>query len=113
MHVIFKGGPIVNIYNVYKTSPKTIISNFVSKNCLFGAIKITNTINSDTDKWQCSGYGIGFVDGKNDGKNVIIFGVDLSNSKRANNKTKHVLVLGREFIQKIKQYNLCRKNVFT
>ena len=83
-HVIFKGGPIVNIYNVYKTSPKTIISNFVSKNCLFGAIKITNTINSDTDKWQCSGYGIGFVDGKNDGKNVIIFGVDLSNSKRAN-----------------------------
>ena len=64
MHVLFKGkgtlvqnvndiiagGPIVNIYIVYKTSPKTINSNFVFKNCLFGAIKITNTTNSDTDK---------------------------------------------------------------
>ena len=64
MHVLFKGkgtlvqnvndiiagGPIVNIYIVYKTSPKTINSNFVFKNCLFGAIKITNTANSDTDK---------------------------------------------------------------
>ena len=47
---IIAGGPIVNIYIVYKTSPKTINSNFVFKNCLFGAIKITNTTNSDTDK---------------------------------------------------------------
>ena len=122
MHVIFKGkgplvqydndviagGPIVNIYIVYKTSPKTIISNFVFKNCLFGAVKTINTTNSDTDKWQYSGYCIGFhskgefthPDGEN-GKNVIIFGADLSNSKHANNKTKHVLVLGREFIQKM------------
>ena len=66
MHVIFKGkdtpvqngndiiagGPIVNIYIVYKTSPKTINCNFVFKSCLFGAIKIRN------DKWQYSGYGI-------------------------------------------------------
>ena len=64
MHVIFKGkgvliqhdndiiagGPIVNIYIVYKISPKTINSNFGFKNCLFGAIKIANTTNSDTDK---------------------------------------------------------------
>ena len=69
LHVIFKGkgalvqydndfitgGPIVNIYIVYKTSPKTINSNFVFKNCLFVAIKIANTTNSDTDKWQYSG----------------------------------------------------------
>ena len=74
MHIIFKGkgtvvqndndimagGPIVNIYIVYKTSPKTINSNFVFKNCLFGAIKIANTTNSDTGKWQYSGYSIGF-----------------------------------------------------
>ena len=65
MHVIFKGKgtlvqnendiiagePIINIYIVYKTSPKTINSNFVFRNCLFGAIEITNTTNSDTDKW--------------------------------------------------------------
>ena len=100
MHVIFKGkgtlvqndndiiagGPIVNIYIVYKTSPKTINSNFVFKNCLFGAIKIANTTNSDTDKWQYSGYGIGFdltgtcthPDGGS-GKNIIIFGAELHN----------------------------------
>ena len=40
---IIAGGPIVNIYIVYKTSPKTINSNFIFKNCLFGAIKIANT----------------------------------------------------------------------
>ena len=64
VHVIFKGkgtlvqndndfiagGPIVNIYIVYKTSLKTINSNFFFKNCLFGAIKVTNTTDSDTDK---------------------------------------------------------------
>ena len=47
---IIARGPIVNICIVYKTSTKTISSNFVFKNCLFGAIKITNTTNSDTDK---------------------------------------------------------------
>ena len=65
MHVIFKRkgaliqddndiiavGPIVNIYIVYRTFPKTINSNFVFRDCLFGAIKIKNTTNSDTDKW--------------------------------------------------------------
>ena len=111
VHVIFKGkdalvqhdndiiagGPIINIYIVYKTSSKTINSNFVFKNCLFGAIKIANTTNSDTDKWEYSGYGIGFdltgslthPDGGN-GKNVIIFGADLSNSIHAINKTHNL-----------------------
>ena len=122
MHVIFKrngtlvqndndiitGGPIVNICIVYKTSPKTINSNFVFRACLFGAIKITNTKNSDTDKWQYSGYGGGFYstgsfthpDGGN-GKNVIIFGADLGNSIHAGNQTQSVLVLGHGLIQKI------------
>ena len=133
MHVIFKtkgtivqndndviaGGPIVNIYIVYKTSPKTINSNFVFKNCLFGAIKITSTTNSDTDKWQYSGYGIGFnskgefthPDG-GDGKNVIIFGADLSNSRHAINKTKNVLVLEREFIQKINDTTIYTEKMY-
>ena len=35
------------------------------------------------------------------GRNVVIFGVDISNSKHANNKIKNMLVLGRGFIQKI------------
>ena len=98
MHVIFKGKstlvqndndiiavrPIVNIYIVYKISPKTINSNFVFKNFLLGAIKIANTTNSDTDEWKYSGCGIGFdLTGsfthpdRGNGKNVIIFGADL------------------------------------
>ena len=70
VHLIFKGkgtlvqndndiiarGPIANMKIVYKTSPKTINSNFIFKNCLFGA----STTNSDTDKWQYSSYGVGF-----------------------------------------------------
>ena len=31
---------------------------------------------------------------------VVIFGVDMTNSKHANNKTKEVLVLGRGLLQK-------------
>ena len=107
MHLIFKRkgalvqkdndiiarGPIVNIYIVYKRSSKTINSNFVFKNCSFGAIKITNTTNPYTDEWQYSGYGIGFDstgsfthpdDGK-DAKNVVVFGADMSNSRHATN----------------------------
>ena len=97
---VIAGGPIINIYIVYKTSPKIIVSNFVFKNCLFGAIKIANTTNSDTDKWQYSGYAVGFdstgslthADGGN-GKNFIIFGADMSNSRHSTNKTRSFLVL--------------------
>ena len=123
MHVIFKGkgtlvqrensikagGPIINICTVYKTSPKTINSNFVFRNCLFGAIKIRNTTNSDTDKWQYSGYAIGFDstgsfthpdDGKN-AKNVVVFGADMTNSIHSTNQTQPVLVVGHGLIQKV------------
>ena len=134
MYVIFKGkstlyqhgndvkagGPIENIYIVYKTSSKTINSSFVFKNCLFGAVKTTNITNSDTDKWQYSGYGIGFdskgefthLDGSY-GRNVIIFEADLSNSKHSNNKTKNILVLGREFVQKINNTRIYPEKMYS
>ena len=122
MHVIFKRkgaliqddndivavGSIVNVYIVYKSSPKTINSNFVFRDCLFGAIKITNTTNSDTDKWGYSGYGVEFDstssfphpdNGKN-AKNVVVFGADMSNSRHTTSKTQSVLVLGHGLIQK-------------
>ena len=47
---VITGGPIINIYIIYKTTPKTINSNFFLKNSLFGALKITNTDDSDLDK---------------------------------------------------------------
>ena len=117
---IIAGGPIVNIYIVYKTSPKTTNSNFVFKNCLFDAIKIANTANSDTDKWQYSCYGIGF-DSKGEfthpdgasGKNVIIFGADLSNSRYAANKTQSVLVIGHSLIQKINNTTIYAEKMYS
>ena len=58
------------------------------------------TKNADRDKYKYQGPEIGFdlsgifshLDG-GDGKNVIIFGVDMTNSKHANNQTKDVLIL--------------------
>ena len=133
MHVIFKGkgtliqidndiiagGPIINIYIVYKTSPKTVNYNFAFKNCLFGAIKIANTANSDPDKWQYSGYGVGFdstgsftnPDGGN-GKNVIIFGAEFGNSRHTNNKTQSVLVFGHGVIQKINDTTIYAEKMY-
>ena len=36
-----------------------------------------------------------------DGRNVIIFGVDMSFSKHANNKANNIYVMGKDYIQKI------------
>ena len=64
--------------------------------------------NDDTDKYKYQGHGIAsdlsgifnHPDG-GDGENVIIFGVDMTNSKHANNTTKGILVLGHVLIQKV------------
>ena len=135
MHVIFKGKgtlvrndndiiagrPIVNICNVYKTSPKTINSNFVFINRLFGAIKITNTTNSDPDKWQYSGYGIEFgstgsfanPNDEKDVKNVVLFGADMSNSRQATNKTQSVLIFGHALTQKINNTTIYAERMYS
>ena len=135
MHVIFKGKgtlvrndndiiagrPIVNICNVYKTSPKTINSNFVFINRLFGAIKITNTTNSDPDKWQYSGYGIEFdstgsfanPNDEKDVKNVVLFGADMSNSRQATNKTQSVLIFGHVLTQKINNTTIYAERMYS
>ena len=69
-------------------------------NCYFGAVSITK--NADIDKNKYSGYGIGFdrtgvyllPDGSF-GRNVVIFGVDMSSSVHVNNKRKDILILGK------------------
>ena len=65
------------------------------------------TKNADTDKYKYQVHGIGFDStgifnhpDEKDGKNVVIFGVDMTNSKHANNKAKDALVLGHGLIQK-------------
>ena len=77
---------IVNIYNVYEIS-KNLSSFPALKNCLFGAVTLTRNVDIDTYKY--SGYGFGF-DGHQffsqssdkTGRNVIIFGVDMSLSTK-------------------------------
>ena len=60
------------------------------------------TKNADIDKYKYSGYGIGFdrrgsfsFPGGVFGKNVIIFGVDMSSSVHVDNKKKAILILGK------------------
>ena len=65
------------------------------KNYLFGAVTLTK--NTDIEKYEYSGYGIGFdrrssyslpVGGY--GQNVLIFGVDISSSTHVDNKKRHI-----------------------
>ena len=59
---------------------------------MFGAVKLIK--NADPNKYKYSGYGIGvdgrqsfsLSDGSRIGKNVIIFGVDMSLSVHVGNK---------------------------
>ena len=50
---------VVNIYTVYKLGASSSHNNDLTlKNCLFGAVILTN--NANIDKYGYSGYGIGF-----------------------------------------------------
>ena len=66
---------------------------------MFCAIKLTKHV--DTNKYKYSGYGIGFDRkryfsiGDEIGRNVIIFGVDMSSSSHIDHKKKDILILGR------------------
>ena len=104
---IIKSWSIVNIYIVYSLSQKTINSDNVLKNCLFGATKVTKPGDTtDTDKYIYSGYGLEF-DRKGQfthpqgglTSNIIIFGVNSLNSIHAINKTQNILILGHGLTQ--------------
>ena len=78
---------------------RELISDFSSKECLFGGAKLTK--NADLNKYLYSGYGIGFdshlefsLPADSIGKNVIIFRVDISSSVHIDNNGKNVLIFG-------------------
>ena len=78
---------------------RNLNTDFTLSNCLFGSIKLTK--NADLDKYKYSDYNIGFdshseflfADGSY-GKNVIIFGADMSSSVHVDNKGKDILIFG-------------------
>ena len=95
---------VVNMYIVYEiTSDYKDINYPTLENCLFGSVKLTK--NADIDKYGYSGYGIGFDRntsfsvGNEIGKNVIIFGVDMSSSSKIDNRKKDILILGKGLTQ--------------
>ena len=97
---------IVNIYIFYEISSNNNninnnnnCNNYSTlKNCLLGADILTE--NSDIDKYKYFGCGIGFdghgscshPSGRN-GRNVILFGVDMSSSTKIDNRKKDILIL--------------------
>ena len=115
--ITFTHGKIVNICTVYelhkiyiKTSPSLI-------NCLFGAVSLTKT--ADIDKYKYSGYGIGFDRGSvysvgdGFGRNVIIFGVDMSSSVHVDNKGKDILILGKGPTQGLGEHYLITEKMYS
>ena len=104
---------VVNIYIVYKLDPisSTRNTNYTIQNALFGAIKIIK--NTDSSKNKYEGYGIWFDEGGtfssgniNNGRNVLIFGVDMFSSIHNTNKANNIYVLGKDFVQGINDTTL-------
>ena len=83
---------------------------------MFGAVKLTKHI--DVDLYKYSGYGIG-LDGKGSYsigneivRNVIIFGVDMSSSKKIDKRKKDALILGKDPTQGL-EHTLSAEKVYS
>ena len=99
----------INIYCVYKLDP--IVSSrdtiFTIQNSLFGAMQITKNA-TDNSKNNYEGYGICFdersqvsrtitengVACTTNGRNVLIFRVEMSFSAHATNRANHIYLMG-------------------
>ena len=88
---------VINLYIFYTLGPqlRNLNTDFTLGNCL----KLTK--NADLDKYKYTSYGIGFnsrsqssFTDESYGKNVIIFGADMSSSVHVDNKRKDILILG-------------------
>ena len=86
-------------------------------NCLFGAVSLTK--NADIDKYKYCGYDIGFFRGNvcsvdyGSGRNVIIFGVDMSSSVHVDNKEKDVLILWKGPRQGLGEHSLTAEKMYS
>ena len=111
----------INIYCVYDLDPidSSRYTSFTIQNALFGAMQITKNA-TDSDKNNYKGYGICFdersqfghtinKDGityTSNGRNVLIFGVDMSFSPHATNRANHIYVIGDGLAQGINDTTL-------
>ena len=85
---------------------------------MFGAVSLTKHV--DIDQYKYSGYGIGF-DRKGEfsfgsngfGRNVITWGVNMSSSVHANNRTKNTLVLGKDLLQRLDKTTIYAEKLYS
>ena len=114
--IILNNNNAINIYCVYKLDPiaSSRDTSFTIQNALFGAMQITkNATNNSKNNFK--GYGIcfdersqfshtitegGFAHTTN-GRNVLIFGGDMSCSAHATNKANHIYLMGEGLTQGI------------
>ena len=110
----------ISIYIVYKLDPisSTRDTTFTVPNALFDAMEITKNV--DTSKYKYNGYGICFDEGGsfsigniNNGRNVLIFGVDESAVVHSNNKTNNIYVMGDGIVQGINDTTLYAEKIYS
>ena len=97
--ITFSQGKVVNIY--IEISKSINISDYPTLDyCLFRAVSLTK--NADIDKYKYSGYAIGFdrhgsfwFSGTELGRNLIVFGVDMSSSTKIDNRKEDILILDK------------------
>ena len=107
---------VINIYCVYQTDPivSTRDTSYTIQNALFGAMQITKDPTNNS-KNNYNGYGICFDERSNlshtitqdgrqrasNGKNILIFGADMSFSIHATNRENHIYCFGEGLTQGI------------
>ena len=114
--IIPNNNNVINIYCVYKLDPiaSSRDTSFTIQNALFGAMQITKKA-TDNSKNNYKGYGIcfeersqfshtitegGFAHTTN-GRNVLIFGVDMGFSAHTTNRANHIYLMGEGIAQGI------------
>ena len=87
----------INVSYILNQQTRDLITDFTLGNCLFGSINLTK--NADRDKYIYATSGIGFnsrsefsLPNGSVGKDVIIFGADMSSSLQIDNKGKDILI---------------------
>ena len=78
------------------------------------------TKNADTSKYKYKGYGICFdergsfsIGNINNGRNVLIFGVDESYVIHSNNKANNIYVMGDDIVQGINDTTLYAEKIYS
>ena len=113
---IFNINNAINIYCVYQLDPiaSSRDTSFTIQSALFGAMQITKNA-TDSDQKNYKGYGICFdersqfghtmtedgITHTSNGRNVLIFGVDMSFSTHATNRANHIYLMGDGLTQGI------------